>query len=162
MSDEMQDVIRDHVAQLAGSAKGRSTLRYLSAWLDDSGCGLDSANQFAAIGLITLAWEGLAGSVRDAMREETTLTKANQGDETMTIFTRHITRGYTDTELARLNAEWARIVEVEGLESNTDEYYTRQDQFVDEVNHFSPRDVKHIHRPLRSRDIPDDSQTYPE
>lgn len=77
-------------------------------------------------------------------------------------FTQHITRGYTDAELQQMNAEWDRITEAENMEPRTDAYYTRQDQFIDAVNHFAPREVKHVHRPCRSRDIPVDSQTYPE
>ena len=48
-------------------------------------------------------------------------------------FARENTEGYTDAELSNLNAEWEQIVETEGLEPDTDEYYQREKQFQDEV-----------------------------
>lgn len=65
----MQNHIEEHVRQLAASEKGRNAMRYLLLWLDDDGCSLDTSNQDASIGLLELAWNGWAGSVRDAMRQ---------------------------------------------------------------------------------------------
>ena len=49
-------------------------------------------------------------------------------------FTHENTVGYTDSELAAINAEWEEIVEREGLTPETDEYYQRQSQFCDEIS----------------------------
>ena len=49
-------------------------------------------------------------------------------------FTQENTTGYTDAELAALNAEWAEIVTAEGLEPETGEYIDRQKQHADEVS----------------------------
>lgn len=65
---DVQDEINWAVELLAGSERGRSALKHLLAWLDDDGLGLDQRNQDAATCLLTLAWQGCAGSVRDAMR----------------------------------------------------------------------------------------------
>ncbi len=48
-------------------------------------------------------------------------------------FTQENTTGYTDAELAELNAEWQQIIEREGLQPDSDEYYQREKQFQDEV-----------------------------
>ena len=48
-------------------------------------------------------------------------------------FTQETTQGYTDSELAELNREWAEIVEAENLDPESDEYYDRENQFADEV-----------------------------
>lgn len=49
-------------------------------------------------------------------------------------FLQENTTGYSDAELATLNAEWAEIVEAEGLEPDTGEYIDREKQFADEVS----------------------------
>lgn len=49
-------------------------------------------------------------------------------------FSQETTTGYTDAELAALNAEWAEIVEAESLEPDTGEYIDREKQFADEVS----------------------------
>jgi hypothetical protein len=49
------------------------------------------------------------------------------------MWTTENTQGYTETELDAINAEWEVIVEREGLEEGTDEYYQRQKLFSDDV-----------------------------
>jgi hypothetical protein len=65
----------------------------------------------------------------------------------MTSFSHDNCDGYTDAELTTVNAEWDRIVETDELTAGTDDYYARQQQFIDAANHFSPRNVKHISPP---------------
>lgn len=57
------------VQQLQKSRVGRNAIKALSAWLDNDGCLLDTANQEAVYRLLAGAWGGLAGSVTDALRD---------------------------------------------------------------------------------------------
>jgi len=50
------------------------------------------------------------------------------------MFTTENTAGYSDSELDDLNSEWAKIVDANGLETDTDEYYQREKQFANEVS----------------------------
>ena len=50
------------------------------------------------------------------------------------MFTQENTTGYTDAELDVLNTEWKEIVDIEGLELGSDEYYQREKQHADEVS----------------------------
>ena len=43
------------------------------------------------------------------------------------------TEGYTETQLAELNAEWEMIVKTEGLQEYTEEYDIAASDFADEV-----------------------------
>ncbi len=50
------------------------------------------------------------------------------------MFTTTNTLGYTESELAALNAEWEAIVESEGLGSDYDTWIARSKEFSDEVS----------------------------
>jgi hypothetical protein len=54
---------------LARSEKGRDALRRVIDWLEASGLSLDAQNQNAILELQRMAWEGWAGTVRDAMHD---------------------------------------------------------------------------------------------
>jgi hypothetical protein len=54
---------------LAESEKGRDALRRVLDWLEASGLSLDGQNQEAILELQRIAWEGWAGTVREAMHE---------------------------------------------------------------------------------------------
>jgi hypothetical protein len=54
---------------LAKSEKGRDALRRVLDWLENSGLSLDGNNQQAILLLLEWAWEGKAGTVREAMHE---------------------------------------------------------------------------------------------
>ena len=54
---------------LAKSENGRDALRRVLDWLEASGLSLDGQNQEAILELQRLAWEGWAGTVRDAMHQ---------------------------------------------------------------------------------------------
>lgn len=58
------------VEQLCQSARGRSAIQHVLAWLDDDGLALDGTNQKAITFLISRAFE-LPMSTRDAMRAAT-------------------------------------------------------------------------------------------
>ena len=59
-----------HAARhLAKSEKGRDALRRVLDWLEASGLSLDGQNQNAILELQRIAWEGWAGTVRDAMHK---------------------------------------------------------------------------------------------
>jgi hypothetical protein len=49
------------------------------------------------------------------------------------LFNTQNTQGYTQEELAELNAEWENIVKKKGLEKFTDEYKEAAQNFSDEV-----------------------------
>jgi len=54
---------------LAKSEKGRDALRRVVDWLEASGLSLDYVNQDAILTLLDAAWNGYAGTVREAMHE---------------------------------------------------------------------------------------------
>ncbi len=51
----------------------------------------------------------------------------------MDVWRQENTDGYTDAELASINAEWEEIVAAENLETETDEYREQLDRFGTEV-----------------------------
>lgn len=63
-----EEDIRKVAEHLATTARGRSAMRHVLAWLDDDGLGLDGTNQAAIAVLLNAAWGPFAGTVRDAMR----------------------------------------------------------------------------------------------
>ena len=63
-----QDLI-DCANHLAKSAKGRSALIHILAWLDDTGLALDEVNKEAAMTLLMGAFGRYPGTARDAMRD---------------------------------------------------------------------------------------------
>jgi hypothetical protein len=65
----VEPAVRYAARHLAKSDKGRKALRAVVDWLEDSGLSLDGQNQNAILELQRLAWEGWAGTVRDAMHE---------------------------------------------------------------------------------------------
>lgn len=64
-----EQTLRSAGAALDKTSRGRQAMRYLLAWLDDSGLGLDAIGQEAVLELLDGAWGGFAGTARDVMRE---------------------------------------------------------------------------------------------
>jgi hypothetical protein len=65
--DLLEESIGFAARHLAKSDKGRDALRRVLDWLESSGLSLDGQNQNAILELQRLAFEGWAGTVRDAM-----------------------------------------------------------------------------------------------
>jgi hypothetical protein len=65
--DMAEQAVRFACRHLAKSDKGRKALRAIVDWLEDSGLSLDGQNQNAILELQRMAWEGWAGTVREAM-----------------------------------------------------------------------------------------------
>lgn len=63
----VEQAVGQAARHLAKSDKGRKALRAVIDWLEDSGLSLDGQNQNAILELQRMAWEGWAGTVRDAM-----------------------------------------------------------------------------------------------
>ena len=62
-----RDEVREAVEQLAKSRKGVNALRHLLEWFEDDALSLDMHNQRAVVVLLTGAWSGYPGSVREWM-----------------------------------------------------------------------------------------------
>lgn len=67
--------LHEAAQRLAQTDRGRQTLTTLLAWLDDVGTVLDARHQDAVFSLLTGAWNGYAGSTREAMREALASTR---------------------------------------------------------------------------------------
>lgn len=67
----MLEHIKEAVAQLNRSEKGRDAMAHLRAWFDSSACSLDTANQDAVFTLLELTWNGHVGWIdtRDVIEE---------------------------------------------------------------------------------------------
>lgn len=66
--DLNQEAIEAAAQRLALSARGRDALRRLQIWMEHGHClGLDSRNQGAVLILLDGAWNGLAGTTREAI-----------------------------------------------------------------------------------------------
>lgn len=61
--------LRADAQHLATSDRGLDALHRVLEWLEISGLGLDRRNQNAILTLLTNAWGGYAGTVRDVMHE---------------------------------------------------------------------------------------------
>ena len=62
--------IDDAVDQLRISERGRIAMRDLLTFFNNGGLGLDINNQDAVVALITAAFNGKPGTVRDKLTEE--------------------------------------------------------------------------------------------
>lgn len=63
------DDILAAVNQLKQSGRGQRTLKSILEWLEDSGLGLDGANQNAVAILLRSAWGKHPMTTRDAIKE---------------------------------------------------------------------------------------------